>query len=99
MRLAAEAGMKQAWRLLKCTPAEIEAEFSAIAAQRQQQAQCADFIAFLAGRYVLTALHAPRRYPRSPNTVSRVPRRMSDAQMKRVFENIAARRRKENGGS
>ena len=99
VRMAAEAGVKQAWRLLECTPAEIETELSAISARQQMQAQNADLIAFLAGRYVLTALHAPRRYPRSPNAVSTVPRRMSDAQMKRVFANIAARRRKENGGS
>ena len=75
VRMAAEAGVKQAWRLLECTPAEIETELSAIAARRRLQAQNADFIAFLAGRYALTALHAPRRYPRFPNAVFAARRR------------------------
>lgn len=99
VRQAAEAGMENPWRLLKYTPAEIEAEFDALAAARRMQAQNADLLAWLAGRYVMIGMHAPRRYPGSPNAVSCVPRSMSDMQMKRVFEHIAAKRRDEYGDS
>lgn len=89
--------MEQAWRLLRLTPAEIELEFEALAARRQLQMEQADLAAWLAGRYVLMAVHAPKKFPRSPDGVRRRPEMMSPGQMKQVFAGIAARGGKQNG--
>jgi len=49
--------------------------------------------AWLTGRYVLMALHAPKRYPRRPDGVRAQRRPMTDAQMKQVFISMAGRRK------
>lgn len=95
---AARAGMENAGRLARMTPREIEMEIEAFSAERQRRAEEMDLLAWLAGRYVLTALHAPRRYPMRPDGVARRPREMTQENMKRVFAAMAGRREK-NGGS
>jgi len=89
--------MAQAWQLLRCTPAEIEAEFEALVCRRRIQAEQADLAAWLAGRYALLAVHAPRKFPRMPDGLRRSPEAMSPGQMKQVFANIAAREEWKNG--
>lgn len=98
VRAAADAGMDGAWKLLCLTPREIETAFRAAAARRRLELELADAAAWLAGRYVLAAVHAPRRYPRRPDGAVRRPREMDADEMKRVFAAMAAQRR-ENGGS
>lgn len=94
---AAQAGFSGAQRLGALSPREIELELAALAERRRQEAELADFQAWLTGRYVLFSLHAPRRYPRRPEGVCRRPRRMTDDEMKAVFAAMAAERR-EHGG-
>lgn len=96
---AVQAGMEDAWRLPELTPREIGERFSAMAAQRQREAERMDMLAWLVGRYVLTAVHAPRRYPRRPDAVLKRPRAMSDSEMKGVFSAMAEKRREMDGGS
>lgn len=92
VRSAAEAGVLQAWRLAELTPREIELELSALAARRRLELERADAAAWLTGRYVLTAVHAPRRYPARPGGVAVRHRNMTDADMKKVFAAMAERR-------
>jgi len=95
---AAEAGMAGAWELVYLTPREIEAAFSAEAARRQQASEQADLIAYLTGRYVMIAFHAPKKYPAAPDGIRRARREMTDDQMRDAL--IAfAQRRNEHGGS
>ena len=94
---AADAGMHRAGDLLYRTPREIELEFRALAARRQRRMQEMDAGAWLAGRYVLFALHAPRRYPRRPDGVHAPRRAMNDEQIKGVFMQLAEKRRDPNG--
>ena len=56
-----------------------------------------DMLAYLTGSYVLTAFHAPRRYPRRPDAFAYPPKKMTDHQMKQFFADIAARKGAENG--
>lgn len=97
VRRAAEAGMENPRRLLECTPAEIEDEMRALQARREEQLERLDLLAWLVGRYVMTVVHAPRRYPRRPDGVRKSPSNMTDMQMKQVFAVLAARRRDEVG--
>ena len=94
---AAGAGVSRPWQLLQLTPREIEMEFAAIAAHRQQLAEQADLAAWLTGRYVLLAMHAPKKFPRSPDGVRRKAEQMSPAQIKQVFKDIAAKRGETDG--
>ncbi len=98
MRAAAAAGMERAWDMAYLTPREIEMAFAAERARREQAADRLDLLACLAGRYVMIAVHAPRRYPAAPNGIARAPKAMSDEDMRRTLISIA-RRRKSNGGS
>lgn len=94
---AARAGMEHPARLAELSPREIELEFRALAARRQREAELADLQAWLIGRYVLLALYAPRRFPRRPDAIVRKSETMADADMKRVFSAMAARREEEHG--
>lgn len=67
-------------------------EFKALSARRQWVAEQADLAAWLAGRYVLMAVHAPKKFPRSPDGIRRPQEEMSPAQIKRAFMDIAAKR-------
>lgn len=94
---AARAGMEHAYRLSECTPCEIQWEMEAFAARRRQAAEDMDLLAWLTGRYVMTALHAPRRYPPRPDGILHRPKEMQQEDMKRVFR-LIAERRENNGG-
>jgi len=85
------------WQLLRLTPREIGMEFEALAARDHQRAARADLAAWLAGRYVMLAVHAPRKFPRSPDMVRGPMREMSPDQIKQVFKHIAAKRGEPNG--
>ena len=89
--------MSSPWQLLRLTPGEIELEFEALAARNQRLAEQADLAAWLAGRYVMLAVHVPRKFPRSPDMVRRPMQDMSPAQIKQVFKHIAAKRGETNG--
>ena len=93
VKCAVEMGMEDAYALLRLTPREIRAKFEAAAARRRCAAELADMQAWLTGRYVLMALHAPKRYPRRPDGVRAQRRPMTDAQMKQVFISMAGRRK------
>jgi len=94
---AVEAGLPRAWQLAELTPRQIELELRAYAARRQRESEQLDLLAWLVGRYVMTALHAPRRYPRRPDGILRPLRPMQDAEIKRVFLNLADQRRDDFG--
>lgn len=94
---AAKAGVSRAWELLSLTPGEIELEFEAIAGRQRMQARQDDLAAWLTGRYVLMALHQPRKFPRSPDGVRLPPEEMTSSQMKQAFMRIAAKRGEANG--
>lgn len=85
------------WRLLRLTPREIEMEFKALAERDHQRAARADLAAWLVGRYVMLAVHAPKKFPRSPDMVRRPMGEMSPDQIKQVFKHIAAKRGETNG--
>ena len=89
--------MNHPWRLLELTPREIEWEVKALAGERETAARRADLAAWLAGRYVLMAVHAPKKFPRSPDGIRLPPAEMTGAQMKQVFKNIAAKRGETDG--
>lgn len=93
IRRAADSGMTGAWRLGELTPRELRTELAALAARRREDLERADLQAWLTGRYVLTAMHAPRRFPRRPDGLRRDLRPMSDEEMKRAFIRLAQRRR------
>ena len=97
MEQAARAGMGNAGCLARMMPREIEMEIDAFSAERQRRAEEMDLLAWLAGRYVITALHAPRRYPMRPDGVAKRPREMTQENMKRVFAEMAERRDKDGG--
>lgn len=92
MALAARTGMQGVQRLMNCTPQEIQWEMEAFVTGRRLAAEDMDLAAWLTGRYVMTALHAPRRYPVRPDGVFRRPREMEQEDMKRTFQLIAERR-------
>lgn len=94
---AAELGIARPWTLTELSPREIEWSFRALAARRQKEAEMADLSAYLAGRYMLVAFHAPKRYPREPEGVARPPKKMTDHQMKQFFAELAAGKEAENG--
>lgn len=95
---AAQAGFPGAWKLTALSPREIQLEIDAFCARQRRETEAVDFQAWLTGRYVLCALHAPRRYPRRPDGMVHRMHGMTDAQMKGVFAALAAERR-ENGRS
>lgn len=72
-------------------------EFAAIAECRQQLYLQADLAAWLIGRYVMLAVHAPKKFPRSPDMVRRKKETMSPEQIKQAFKDIAAKRGETNG--
>lgn len=88
-RAAADAGIAEAWRMGDMSPREAELLLSAYARMEERAAERMDLLAWLTGSYVMQALHAPERYPRSPNRMRRSAAVMSDAQMKQVFEAMA----------
>ena len=94
---AAQAGMERPWDILALSPAEIELQFRALAAKRQAQLESIDLLAYLAGRYVLMAFHAPKRYPRRPDGISHPPRKMTDKQIKQFFADLSAGKEAVNG--
>ena len=61
------------------------------------QSHQADFSAWLIGRYVMLAVHAPRKFPHSPDMVRSPAREMTPGQMKQVFKDIAAKRGETDG--
>ena len=93
MLRAAQAGMPRAWELMHLTPRDIELAFTAHAARQQRELEALDLQAWLTGRYVLSALHAPRRYPRRPDGILRPRPPMTDAQIKGVLMRLAEQRR------
>ncbi len=70
------------------TAREVTAAFDRALERRRQRALDADFLAYLIGRYVALAVHAPKRYPRHPDAVRRV---MKDHEMKRCFAALSGR--------
>ena len=96
---AAGAGIEEAYLLTGLSPREIELHLQAIEEKRREDMQRMDMLAWLAGRYVLMAMHAPRRYPHRPEGVRQKNKAMADESMKRVFMAMAARREDEHGGS
>ena len=88
---AAGLGIAEPWRLLECTPREIGLRLRAAEAARQAELERIDLLAWLAGCYVRTAYHAPKRYPRRPDGIRRRPAEMTDGQIKQVFAAMAAR--------
>ena len=90
---AADAGVDRPWELLNLSPREIELQLQAHHARLQRSLEQADLQAWLTGRYVLAALHAPRRYPRRPDGVFKRRSSMNDEEMKRVFRAFAQQRR------
>ena len=97
LQRAAEAGIGDLQDLLSRTPREIEMEFHALERRRQREWENLDLLAWLAGRYFLIALHAPRRYPRRPDGVRRNASGMTADQMKQVFADMSAGREEEHG--
>lgn len=89
---AAQAGVMNAEKLLDLSPREIELHMQALQAQRRHRMEMMDLQGWIAGRYVLAAFHAPRRYPQRPDAVLKEVRPMSDMEMKHVFAALAARR-------
>ena len=79
---AARAGLQIDVGLL--TPREIMNAFEAA----RQRARDADFLAWLIGRYVALAVHAPGRYPGRPNAVREI---MEPQDMKRCFAALSER--------
>ena len=90
---AAAAGVDQPWALLKLSPMEIRLQLRAHCARMERQQQGTDLLAWMTGRYVLAAFHAPRRYPRRPEFFLTRHSAMSDEEMKRVFCALAQQRR------
>lgn len=90
---AADAGVEGAWKLEGLTPRQIELEIRARSVRMQQRQQEIDLLAYLVGRYVLLAMHAPRRYPRRPDGIMKERRAMNDDEIKRVFVSLAQQRR------
>lgn len=99
IRQAADAGVSRAWDLAGLTPAQLDLELKALDARRKRELEQIDLLAWLTGRYVLCALHAPRRYPRRPDGVILPRAPMSDAQMKGVLMRLAEKGREQNGHS
>lgn len=89
---AAQLGISRPWELTRCTPRELQWELRAQAARRQAELEQLDLLGWLAGRYAMIGVHAPRRFPRKPNCVRRQTAPMTDAQMKRAFAAMAAMR-------
>lgn len=70
------------------TPREIAEAFEAALGRQRQRARNADFLAWLIGRYVARAVHAPKSYPGRPDAVREVMRAQD---MKRCFEALSER--------
>lgn len=94
---AAEAGIENAHRITALSPREIELQMKAIAARRRAEGQRMDLLAWRIGRYVLSAVHAPRRYPKHPDEFQKNSAAMSDLDMKRAFLSMAARKEEQHG--
>lgn len=92
MQSAAELGVSRPWLLLACTPRELQLELRARMARRQAELERLDLAGWLAGRYAMIGLHAPRRYPKKPCCVRRQAAPMTDEQMKRAFAAMAEER-------
>ena len=88
---SAEAGMAHPERILHLTPREIAAAFVALESERQRRLEDLDLLAWMIGRYVSIGVNAPKRFPRRPNALRTRRQPMTDAQMRRVFINIAER--------
>lgn len=88
---AAEAGFPRASQLFSLTPVEIAWELDAFAARERRANERIDALAWLTGRYAAIGVHAPRKYPNRPECVKRRAEPMTDADMKRVFLNLAGR--------
>lgn len=99
MENAAAAGVSHAWEWQHLSPAQLDLEIKALDARRKRELEQIDLLAWLAGRYVLCALHAPRRYPRRPDGIILPRAPMSDAQMKGVLMRLAEKGREQNGHS
>ena len=91
MERAAEAGFSDAGRLMSLTPVEIGWELAAFAARRRLEMERLDDLAWLVGRYAAIGVNAPKKYPGRPDGVVRKSRQMDDAEMKRVFLDLAGR--------
>jgi len=91
---AARAGMADAARLLHSTPREIELEFRAFARRREREAELAAQAAWLAGKYVMIGLYAPKRYPPMPCGHGQC---MTDEEMKDALVRAAGRWNDEHG--
>ena len=96
---AAAAGVSRAWEWESLTPAQLDLELKALDARRKRELEQIDLLAWLTGRYVLCALHAPRRYPRRPDGLILPRAPMSDMQMKGVLMRLAEKGREQNGHS
>lgn len=94
---AAEAGIENAHRLTALSPREIELQMKAIAALWRMDLQRMDLQAWRIGRYVLLAVHAPRRYPKHPDGFQQNSAAMSDLDMKRAFMAMAVRKEEQHG--
>ncbi len=90
---AAREGFQNAGRLWGMSLREAELELTAFAARRRAGGERDERLAWMAGYCAAIAVHAPRRYPRRSGTVfhARVaPESMTEAQMKRVLQALAA---------
>ena len=92
-----QLGIERPWEIPELTPKEIEWFFRSIASRRQAEMEKIDTLAYLAGSYMLTAFHAPKRYPRRPDAFKHPPKRMTDHQMKQFFADLSAGKGAENG--
>lgn len=91
--------MENPWEILCLSPREIEWRFRALAQRRRMQGENIDLLAFLVGRYVALGFHAPKKYPRKPNSLAYPPKEMTANQMKHFFAELSAGREAKNGDS
>jgi len=96
MERAARAGVPEAARFFHMTPREIGLCLTAAAGAERRSAEASDRTAWLTGHYVGFAVHAPKQYPRRPQTVFRAEPEMTAEAMKAVFRSMAAPTKKTN---
>ena len=89
MESAAEMGYPGVRELPGMTPREIEWTLRAFATQEKRRMERLDALAWLTGRYAAVGVNAPGKYPKKPDGLRREKRRMTDAEMKRVFAGLA----------
>ncbi len=87
--LAARAGMADVPSLPDLTPRELSWAIESCLSRRQDSLEMIDLGAWLIGRYVMTALYNPRKYPKSPDGIRRRREAMTDDEMKDVFLSMA----------